>query len=170
MSDGTLINNIFADGIHKTNAKLRYEEATDMINHYQRKLFALALTSGQEIKDAEGNLILWHEYVMDELESIFEDYRDQIIKSFLSKSIMEYPEDVYDELEHANSKMKVKDAEYVLQRINQEGFDYCFKHYSDFDEIKDSHFHHLREKYLESAKELEDYLNYEMKNGSLEDE
>lgn len=42
-------------------------------------------------------------------------------------------------------------------RIENEGFDYAFQHYSDFKEIKDNKFHELRKAYLKAAKELEDY-------------
>jgi len=56
----------------------------------------------------------------------------------------------YEEAENWNA---------VYYRMNQEGFHYCFKHYSSFKEIKDEKFHELREKYLEVAKELEEYIN-----------
>lgn len=44
-------------------------------------------------------------------------------------------------------------------RMNEEGFDYCFDGYSKWDEIKDENFHKLRESYLESAKNLKEYIN-----------
>lgn len=44
-------------------------------------------------------------------------------------------------------------------RMNKEGFHYCFKFYSDFEEIEDEEFHKLRKQYLESAKKLENYIN-----------
>ncbi len=49
-----------------------------------------------------------------------------------------------------------KDCKY---RIKEEGFHYCFKSYSSWDEIKDEEFHKLREAYLDSAKALEEYIN-----------
>jgi len=55
----------------------------------------------------------------------------------------------YDDLE--NFQM-------VQYRMNQEGFHYCFKHYSTFNEIEDEKFHRLRNQYLESAERLEDYV------------
>lgn len=51
------------------------------------------------------------------------------------------------------------DFEYVKNKINQEGFDYCFISYSRFEEIKDIKFHQLRENYINSQKELENYIN-----------
>lgn len=57
---------------------------------------------------------------------------------------------IEDQLENFNS---------VKYRIRAEGFHYCFKHYSSFTEIEDEHFHELRKQYLNSAKELEEYVN-----------
>ena len=47
----------------------------------------------------------------------------------------------------------------VQYRMVAEGFHYCFKHYSTFKEIEDEKFHELRKQYLESAKQLKDYIN-----------
>lgn len=54
--------------------------------------------------------------------------------------------------------MKAKDRQSVLGTVECEGFDYAFKHYSDFDEIKDEDFHRLREAYLVARDKLADYL------------
>ena len=74
----------------------------------------------------------------------------------------------YEEAENWNA---------VYYRMKQEGFHYCFKHYSSFKEIKDEKFHELREKYLEVAKELEQYItnknneaNWELEYDDDEDE
>jgi glutamate/tyrosine decarboxylase-like PLP-dependent enzyme len=76
--------------------------------------------------------------------------------------------------------MKAEEAENwnnVHYRMKEEGFHYCFKHYSSFKEIKDEKFHELREKYLEVAKELEQYItnknneaNWELEYDDDEDE
>ena len=55
--------------------------------------------------------------------------------------------------------MNGEDFEYVSALIRQEGFHYCFKHYSSFPEVKDEKFHELREQYLKVADELEKYVN-----------
>lgn len=52
----------------------------------------------------------------------------------------------------------IENFENLLIRMNQEGFHYCFKHYSNFKEIKDEKFHQLREEYLKSADNLENYI------------
>jgi arginine repressor len=57
---------------------------------------------------------------------------------------------LYDDLE--NFQM-------VQYRMKNESFHYCFKDYSSFNEVEDEKFHELRKQYLESAKQLEDYIN-----------
>ncbi len=47
----------------------------------------------------------------------------------------------------------------VKQRVNNEGFDYCFRHYSNFKEIQDDEFHKLRKAYIEAANALEKYID-----------
>lgn len=47
----------------------------------------------------------------------------------------------------------------VQYRMDEEGIDYCFKHYSNWDEIKDEEFHRLRLDFLISMKELREYVS-----------
>jgi len=47
----------------------------------------------------------------------------------------------------------------VQYRIREEGMDYCFEHYSSWEEIKDEKFHQLKETYLESVKNLNKYID-----------
>ena len=48
--------------------------------------------------------------------------------------------------------------ENVNYRMNEEGIEYCFMKYSDFNEVKDEKFHELREKYIKSLEELKLYV------------
>lgn len=61
--------------------------------------------------------------------------------------------------------MKKGDAKYVLNKIDNEGFDYCFDGYSEFLEIKDQKFHILRKTYLNVMNELFNYLTDQSENG-----
>ena len=47
----------------------------------------------------------------------------------------------------------------VRYRMDNEGIDYCFEHYSSFEEIKDQKFHELRLQFLKSLKEIQNYVN-----------
>jgi len=48
--------------------------------------------------------------------------------------------------------------EMVDYRIRNEGIDYTFEHYSQFEEIKDEEFHKLRLEFLESIKKIREYV------------
>jgi len=52
-----------------------------------------------------------------------------------------------------------EDYNYVKNKMKNEGFDYCFRCYSDFKEVNDDKFHELRNNYINSANLLEDYIN-----------
>jgi hypothetical protein len=46
----------------------------------------------------------------------------------------------------------------VQAKIENEGFDYCFRDYSDFKDVKDEEFHKLRLAYKKAADVLEQYV------------
>lgn len=46
----------------------------------------------------------------------------------------------------------------LLFKIGDEGFDYCFDGYSNWNEIEDKEFHELRAQYLAAKEELNDYI------------
>ena len=46
----------------------------------------------------------------------------------------------------------------VRYRMENEGIEYCFKHYSRFDEIKYEKFHDKRERLISLMEEMEDYV------------
>lgn len=48
-------------------------------------------------------------------------------------------------------------------RMGEEGFHYCFESYSNWKEIEDEKFHKLREQYLKSAEELEEYVKSKLR-------
>jgi len=47
----------------------------------------------------------------------------------------------------------------VQYRMDDEGMDYCFEHYSSFEEIEDEEFHKLRNEFLESMKKIRKYVD-----------
>jgi hypothetical protein len=46
----------------------------------------------------------------------------------------------------------------VQYRMDNEGIDYCFEHYSSFEEIQDEEFHKLRKEFLESMNNMRSYV------------
>lgn len=47
----------------------------------------------------------------------------------------------------------------VKYRIENEGIDYCFEHYSSFKEIEDEQFHELRLEFLNNMSKLRSYVD-----------
>jgi hypothetical protein len=52
----------------------------------------------------------------------------------------------------------------VSYRMDNEGIDYCFEHYSSFEEIKDEEFHKLRLEFLESMRKIREYVKDKIGN------
>ena len=65
---------------------------------------------------------------------------------------------------------ELEDLTYLNAKMRDEGFDYCFRHYSSFEEIKDEKFQELRLKYIQIAEELENYVEtqYELKQDEID--
>lgn len=61
-----------------------------------------------------------------------------------------------DELEYWHS---------VQYRMEEEGIDYCFEHYSHWEEIKDEEFHRLRLGFLQYMKEIREYVDKKVDEG-----
>jgi hypothetical protein len=55
--------------------------------------------------------------------------------------------------------------ESVRYRMDEEGFDYCFDGYSNWDEIKDEEFHRLRLEFLRTMEELRNYIDNKVEDG-----
>ena len=53
---------------------------------------------------------------------------------------------------------KNRGLKYILDTVENEGFDYAFAHYSNFHDIKNDEFHKLRRVFLKARKELQEYL------------
>jgi len=56
----------------------------------------------------------------------------------------------------------------VQYRMDNEGMDYCFEHYSSFEEIEDEEFHKLRNEFLESMKKIRSYVENKIETLSEE--
>lgn len=53
---------------------------------------------------------------------------------------------------------ELEDWQMVQYRMDNEGIDYCFEHYSSFEEIKDEEFHKLRLEFLSGMKKIREYV------------
>jgi hypothetical protein len=54
---------------------------------------------------------------------------------------------------------ELDDFRAVQYRMINEGIDYCFEHYSSFEEIEDEEFHKLRQEFLDSMKKIREYVD-----------
>jgi hypothetical protein len=52
----------------------------------------------------------------------------------------------------------------VRYRMDNEGIEYCFEHYSSFEEIKDEEFHRLRLELLESMRKIRHYVEHKIES------
>ena len=59
---------------------------------------------------------------------------------------------------------ELEDWQMVRYRMDNEGIDYCFDHYSSFEEIKDEEFHKLRLEFLESMRKIREYVKDKIDN------
>ncbi len=58
-------------------------------------------------------------------------------------------------------RLHPEDTRKLLSRIDNEGFNYCFIHYSDFREIQNERFHELRKAYIDAYNELNSFIDPE---------
>jgi hypothetical protein len=54
--------------------------------------------------------------------------------------------------------------EMVRYRIDNEGMEYCFEHYSSFEEIEDKDFHKLRKELLEKMREMRTFVTEKLES------
>jgi hypothetical protein len=77
--------------------------------------------------------------------------------------------EVSQKLSIINKNMNMTEEEFenwqaVSYRMDNEGIDYCFEHYSSFEEIKDEEFHKLRLEFLNSMKKIREYVKDKIGN------
>ena len=53
---------------------------------------------------------------------------------------------------------ELEDWQMVRYRMDNEGLEYCFKHYSSFEEIKDKEFHKLRKQLLKTMEKMRTFV------------
>ena len=56
------------------------------------------------------------------------------------------------------SEEELEDWQMVRYRMDNEGLEYCFKHYSSFEEIKNEEFHKLRKELLEIMEKMRTFV------------
>jgi hypothetical protein len=62
------------------------------------------------------------------------------------------------------TEKELEDWKAVQYRMDNEGIDYCFEHYSSFEEIKDEEFHKLRLEFLRSMNKIRNYVKLKIES------
>lgn len=66
------------------------------------------------------------------------------------------------EWEAQEPKMTGRELARIVDAVDNEGFDYTFRHYSSFKDIEDSEFQILRKAYVDAGDALEKYLTIDV--------
>jgi hypothetical protein len=124
-------------------------DVTDIVNHYIQEYapeVSMSNTSKKEIamnkaREYSSPMIeeLINETTPEELEKLSQDMENEILENQLR-----------DELDKWES---------VHYRMQDEGIDYCFNHYSNWTEIKDEKFHELKQKLIDTMSEMWIYVH-----------
>ena len=59
---------------------------------------------------------------------------------------------------------EIENWQAVHYRMDNEGIDYCFEHYSTWEEIEDEEFHKLRMGFLDSMDKIRKYVKDKIEN------
>jgi hypothetical protein len=59
---------------------------------------------------------------------------------------------------------EIENWQAVHYRMDNEGIDYCFEHYSNWEEIEDEGFHKLRLEFLSSMDKIRKYVKDKIEN------
>ena len=98
MSNGTVLNGIYAARIHKHNAAEVKEEAEAMVTYFRDKLMVMAAASPVAV-ETDGYAEPWHDYVQREVPQYVDEMLEQAWQAWAAGYIVDNPEDVEDELE-----------------------------------------------------------------------
>ena len=66
------------------------------------------------------------------------------------------------------NKVELEDWQRLRYRMKEEGIEYCFRHYSNWEEINNEKFHELRLKLIDTMKEIREYVDDQIKNYEYE--
>lgn len=84
-------------------------------------------------------------------------------------SVTPYKKDKFKSLDGTNqsfaedNETPLEDWKRLRYRIDEEGLEYCFNGYSNWEEIKDKEFHKLKTKCLNAIQELRTYVDKKSK-------
>ena len=107
-------------------------------------------------------------------------YNDNTDRIFVVVGIREFEVEIEDDTECKwvskgkveqviiDEKTDPEDWGVLYYKMDDEGFDYCFRGYSTWNEIKDFEFQKLRVQYVKAANKLENYIKEKYEESKLE--
>jgi hypothetical protein len=90
MPSGTVINNVFAPRLHKSNAHAKLNEAQETIDYIEKALLYLVAANGNQ-DDVFTSI--------STVSDLLSDFSDATWDRRMAMAIIEYPEDCKDELD-----------------------------------------------------------------------
>ena len=90
MPSGTIVNNIFAPRLHKSNAHAKLEEAKETIDYIEKALIFLVAANGNQ-DDVFTSI--------STVSDLLSDFSDATSTMNMARAIVDHPEDCSDELE-----------------------------------------------------------------------
>jgi len=97
MSDGTILNGVYAIRMHKDNAVEVRDNAEDMLRYYRDKLLILAAQTPPATVDTGDGPIEWGDYIRMEIEGMWAEITESVISAWMASYIIACPDDCKDE-------------------------------------------------------------------------
>ena len=95
MTDATILNNVEAKRIFKSNAQGQLCDAQTMLTFYRDRLMILAAMSPMNVDEGEG-LMPWDLYIQRELDNIIDEICDESRREWMAQYIIDNPDDCED--------------------------------------------------------------------------
>lgn len=96
MSNGTILNGVNANRIHRSNAAEVRDDADSMLTYYRDRLMILAATAPHSVDEGDGPMP-WDFYVRREIDEMWDELQDQVLRRFMANYVLTWPEDCVDD-------------------------------------------------------------------------
>jgi len=96
MSSGTILNDVYAIRIHRSNADDVRVDAKRMLEYYRDRLLIMAAMSPMNINTGDGEKT-WDHFVRREIDGMWDEIRQEHWREWCANYIIEQPGDVVDD-------------------------------------------------------------------------
>lgn len=102
MSHGTMLKNVYAIRLHRSNAPDVLADAEETLQRCRERLLVLAAMSPMTIEEGDETWT-WAEYVRREVGDVMDEMEDAVLERFMARHIVEQPDDCVDECDVENA-------------------------------------------------------------------